>query len=60
MSEQTLMALMNLMIGVIGDGASSVDNKKTAQEILTKCLAIVEKNITTVHANVVGGIKLTA
>jgi hypothetical protein len=60
MSEQTLMALMNLMVGLIGDGAVSAENKKIADGILTKCLAIAEKNITTVHANVVGGIKLTA
>ena len=58
MSEQVLMAIIQLMASIIGTEGIEPENKKTAQNILTKSLALVDRNISKVHASLVANIQL--
>lgn len=49
MSEQTLTAIIQLMSLIMATEGVSEEDKKTAQNILSKCLAIISKSIDIVY-----------
>jgi len=49
MSEQTLTAIIQLMGMVLGTESVSVEDKKTANNILAKALALIEKSVSIVY-----------
>lgn len=49
MSEQTLLALIQLMGSMIGTEGIEPEDKKVAQNILSKALVLIEKNVVYVY-----------
>ena len=57
MIEQ-ILSTIQLMGGLIATEGLSDDNKKTANEILTKSLAILGRNVSEAYTRVVSNIQL--
>jgi hypothetical protein len=58
LADQTLVAIIQLMGGLVSTEGVSADNKKTSEEILTKCLNLLNKNVSYVHAKEVAKLEL--
>ena len=58
MSEQALMALIQLMTAFLTTEGISAEDKKVAGTILSKSLALIEKNISEYHAKRVSNIQI--
>jgi hypothetical protein len=58
MSEQGLMAIIQLMGSLLNTEGLEAENKKKAEIILSKALGILEHNIVGYHAQLVSKIKI--
>jgi len=49
MSEQVLMGIINLMLGILSTEATTEEAKNRAHRIIDKCTEMMEKHISTVY-----------